>query len=308
MPQRILVTGAAGFLGRHFCEFLAGQPVEVHTLSRTGFPGLPNHAAASDDAAGLARVLAKVKPDGVLHLAGTTTGGFSECLRINALFAAALLDALQSSGLADRPLLLVGSAAEIGPLANDELPATEAVFTRPASAYGASKLAQTMLGLAAARSGRPVIIVRVSNLLGAGLPGNLAPARFAAQLAALKTEGKTGGVITTGALETVRDYLDVADACRLAWRLFNRPEARGQLINLSSGTGVATGDLLSRLIRLSGLQVEIRHDSGPPPGVPVHIGSTAVLQKLAGPLELQPLEESLSRLWAATLAGYNRPS
>jgi GDP-4-dehydro-6-deoxy-D-mannose reductase len=307
MTQRILVTGAGGFLGRHFCEYLAGQPVEVHTLSRTRLPGLPNHTAAPDDSAALARVLAEVKPDGVLHLAGTTAGGFSGCLRVNTLYAAALIDALQSAGLSDRPLLLVGSAAEIGPLSPDELPATEDAPTRPASPYGASKLAQTDLGLAAARGGRPVIIVRISNLLGAGLPGNLAPARFAAQLAALKAEGKTGGVISAGALETVRDYIDVTDASRLAWRLFNHSAARGRLINLCSGAGTTTGELLDRFIRCSGLQVEVRRDSGPPAGVPAHVGSTALLEELVGPLALRPLDESLSLLWEAALAGYNRP-
>ncbi len=306
MTQRILLTGAGGFWGRHFCNYLADLPVEVHTLSRTGFPGLPNHAAAPDDPESLARVLGEVRPDGVLHLAGTMSGGYAGCMRVNALFAASLLDALQSSGLADRPLLLVGSAAEIGPLTADELPATEAAPTRPANAYGASKLAQTNLGLAAARGGRPVIIVRVSNLLGPGLPGNLAPARFAAQLASLKAGGKSGGVITTGSLETVRDFLDIADACRLAWRLFNNPDSRGRVVNLSSGAGVTMRELLDRLIRMSGLQLEIRQDAGPPAGVPVHIGSTVLLEQLAGPLALQPLDESLSRLWTAVLADYNR--
>lgn len=306
MTRRILVTGAGGFLGRNFCEYLAGQPVEVHTLSRTGCPGLPNHEAVPDDADSLARVLTAVKPDGVLHLAGTTAGSFADCLRINALYAVALLDALEAAGLADRPLLLVGSAAEIGPLAPADLPAAESVPARPATPYGASKLAQTIIGQTAARSGRPVIMVRISNLLGPGLPGNLAPARFAAQLAAIHAAGRAAGVITVGALDTVRDYLDVTDACRLAWRLFNRPETRGRLVNLCSGAGVATGDLLNRLIRMSGLQVEIRHDAGPSAGVPAHIGSTALLEQLAGPLALQPLDGSLSKLWTATLSGYNR--
>ncbi|HEX7669431.1 MAG TPA: NAD-dependent epimerase/dehydratase family protein [Polyangiaceae bacterium] len=305
MTRSVVVTGAAGFFGRNFCEFLRAQSIDVHTLSRQGLPGLPNHVAQMDDPQALSRVFAGISPEAVLHLAGTVAGGFADCFRVNTLYAAAVLDALDLAGLGDRPVLFVGSITELGQISPRDLPVTESVPPRPMGAYGVSKLAQTELGLAAARRGRPIVIVRPSNLIGAGTPVHLAPGRFAADLSALHKAGKGHGVLTTGSLEGVRDYIDVRDACRLSWRLLENPEALGRVVNLCSGEGISMSELLNRLIAKTGLDVEIRQ-SGASPGVPVHVSSAALLGELAGPLGLRPLDDSLSALWAAASGTYNR--
>ena len=153
-------------------------------------------------------------------------------------------------------MLLVGSVAELGNISPADLPVTESAPTRPISPYGVSKLAQTELGLAAARNGRAIVLLRLSNLLGAGVPSHLAPGRFATQLAALEASGSGRGALSTGSLEAVRDYIDVRDACRVAWQL-SITQKPGAESSISVRAKVAMRDLVSRLVARSGLDVEI---------------------------------------------------
>src|SRR5688500_12653678 len=75
---RVLVTGAAGFLGAALCRLLAARGAEVHGVSRA--PREPAGGVARWWHGGLADldfargVIADARPDVVFHLAGSVTG------------------------------------------------------------------------------------------------------------------------------------------------------------------------------------------------------------------------------------------
>jgi nucleoside-diphosphate-sugar epimerase len=75
--QRVLVTGAAGFVGRHCLAPLLARGYEVHALSSSGrevpADGVVWHTADLLDADGTDRIVHTLRPSHLLHLAWHTT-------------------------------------------------------------------------------------------------------------------------------------------------------------------------------------------------------------------------------------------
>ena len=76
----VLVTGASGFLGRHIVSSLIQRGLEVHTLSRshcgdTTSSIAGSHIADLRDRSAAKRILERVRPDGLIHLAWVTEHG-----------------------------------------------------------------------------------------------------------------------------------------------------------------------------------------------------------------------------------------
>lgn len=274
--MRALVTGAGGFSGRHLVRFLERQGVEVHAVPRGTDIG---------SAGALAAVAAAARPDYVLHLAGVASGDdLSAYYGVNVGYAAALLQGLAQAGLRDVPVLLAGTSAEYGLIAPDELPIRETLVARPYNHYGASKLAQTMLGMvAAAHEGRRIVVARTFNLLGAGMPPHLAAESFARQIRGIQ-RAEQPPFIAVGNLESTRDFVDVQDAVRLYWQLVTTPAAYGETVNVCTGAPISIRSLLDALIAASGRPIEVRLDPEKLKrvDVPAHYGSTEKLERLTG--------------------------
>jgi len=247
-----LVTGASGFLGQFICRELAGRNVEVVTLSRSTGQGVARSILLPEPLtrARLTGILDKVRPDTVYHLAGTSRSDNLDLLyRTNVLYAAELLEAALGGNC--RPtVVLVGSAAEYGRPIRPNFIVRESDCCSPTSAYGISKLAQTHHGIGAAIRGLPVVVARLFNPIGAGSTQSNALGNFVAQIAAM---GSRGGILKTGPLAAIRDFIDVADAARTLVELANRPEATGQVINLCTGVGTRLQSLVDRLIALAAI-------------------------------------------------------
>src|SRR5262249_62281603 len=71
---KILVTGAAGFLGNHLCGLLVENGAEVFAVSRSSRRTVTKHwhwlEADCADGASAREIFKKVKPDVVFHLSG----------------------------------------------------------------------------------------------------------------------------------------------------------------------------------------------------------------------------------------------
>jgi len=257
-----LVTGAGGFLGRHVVARLHALGLPVVTLGRRAQPGAaPGTSFAIPDladAAAIQGVMAQVRPDFVLHLAGTATAEpLEDAYRVNAMFAARLL---QAARRLDTPpaILLAGSAAEYGPVAEDALPVTEATPCRPTSTYGITKLAQSLHGLAAAGDGLRVVVARLFNLVGGGMPAHLALGAFARQIAEMPA---SGGTLRTGPLDRERDFVEVAPTADVLVALMRDTQAVG-VVNICSGTPRSLRDFTTALIAQSGKPVAVLSEPG----------------------------------------------
>src|SRR5438067_1740718 len=78
-------------------------------------------------------------------------------------------------------VVLAGTAAELGPVAASDLPVGEDYLGYPINAYGRSKRLSTLSGVAE-RPPLEVMVARVFNAIGPGLPESQAFGRFAWRL------------------------------------------------------------------------------------------------------------------------------
>jgi nucleoside-diphosphate-sugar epimerase len=258
VKRRALVTGANGFLGQHLVARLAADGWIVVRAVRSAPAGstpdtlvLGSKPWTPDM---LADALAAAAPDVVFHLAGSPWAEpVAAMYETNLMLAARLLDA--AAALARRPaVVLIGSAAEYGFVAEQDQPVREDHPCAPSTHHGIAKHAQTQLGLAWARAGMPVLVARLFNPVGRFMPSRLALASFAAQISA------GASVLNVGDLDIARDFIDVDDAARLIAALAADGANFGQVINICSGVAIKLRPLVEELIRLANRRVDIAID------------------------------------------------
>jgi uronate dehydrogenase len=165
---RVLVTGAAGSLGRVVTTGLAGLGHDVVGLDLVPPPeGTPFawHEADCADGDAVRAVFADERLDAVVHLAGTPEeASLPEELTSHVVTTAALLDAMVAH---DVPRLVYASSNHaVGrtPRADGEL--TEHALPRPDTYYGVAKVAaEALLRLFVDRHGLDVVSCRIGSFL-----------------------------------------------------------------------------------------------------------------------------------------------
>ncbi len=263
--MRILVTGAAGFGGRHACRELSENG---HTVigSDYGSPQVPvvesTEWVSLDvcDAAACRRVMMDVRPDACLHLAGiafvpNADAAAERVFQVNTLGTLHLLEAAARVAPAMRVLVVTtsevygdnGKQAGAGALSEDTPFA-------PRNVYGISKAAADQCAhLYASTKNMHVMTARPSNHTGPGQrPPFVVPA-FVERLLALRSTG--GGIVKVGNLESQRRFLDVRDVVR-AYRLLLEKGRAGEAYNISSAVSHRIGTVLELLAEKLHIQIE----------------------------------------------------
>lgn len=299
--MRFLITGIAGFAGRHLAALLLARDDEVHgTLHRADsrprvadlaalHPALTPrlHVADIADADAVAQMIATVRPDGIFHLAGmtfvpATVADPIAALRINLFGALHVFDAVQRHAPRCR-VLAVASGDAYGDIQPDELPLRETRPFRPLSPYGASKAALDLLAHQWAHgTGLDIVRVRPFNHTGPGQRPEFVCPDFARQLVAV-ARGLQAPVLSVGDLDVVRDFSDVRDVVAGYVAAWERG-MRGEAYNVCSGVGRSVRSVIETLSDIVGVEVRtavaderLRHTS-----VPVVIGSAEKLHAATG--------------------------
>jgi GDP-4-dehydro-6-deoxy-D-mannose reductase len=249
--MRAVVTGAAGFVGRHLVDHLLSEGDEVVSTDRSS--GGPDVL----DQDGLAELLGHHLPDVVFHLAGQAdvARSWSEpatTIRVNAEGTHHLLAAARRVGVGR--VVTVTSADVYGVVTADELPIDETAPFRPASPYAASKaMADLIAQQAHIGHGQDVVRARSFNHLGPGQGEAGVCSALALRIARCEVRGETS--IQVGNLDARRDFTDVRDVVR-AYRLLAMSGQPDTAYNVCSGRAVSIRSLLEVLLSLADCPIE----------------------------------------------------
>ncbi|MBI5011641.1 MAG: GDP-mannose 4,6-dehydratase [Methylocystis sp.] len=270
--ERILVTGGAGFVGHHLCVALAeayphaGRALLLRPGERGGHEGFEAAAADLVDEAAIDQLIARLRPDLIVHLAGQSSIGqalhASEMTwRVN-FHGTFALGAATARHCPAAVFLFVSSASVYGASFRDGVLSEEAP-PRPVDAYSRSKVAaESALSDLLAPKGR-LVVARPVNHSGPGQRNrNFALASFAAQIAAIET-GRAEPRLKVGDLSKARDFLDVRDVVDAYMRLIDKARDLPQPVstfNVASGTAHRLEALLERLRERAKAQFAIEVD------------------------------------------------
>lgn len=165
--MRVLVTGAAGSIGRVVMPGLADRGHQLVGLDRVpqpdGYDG-PWYAADCADADAVAAVFEAESIDAVVHLAGHPgEANLIDSLTSHVVTTAALLDAMVEHGV--RRFVYAGSNHAVGRTPRRDLVSTDA-RPRPDTFYGVGKVAaEAVLSLYADRYGLDAVSCRIGSFL-----------------------------------------------------------------------------------------------------------------------------------------------
>jgi GDP-4-dehydro-6-deoxy-D-mannose reductase len=256
-----VVTGGAGFLGGWILDTVrslgyAPRTVAIGRRCPSRWPLSAFSPCNLLDLDTLRSCLQAIRPSVIIHAAGRTPPAPAQILRSENLDATSnLIDAIQSLHHPAR-LIAIGSAAELGPIPPQLLPAREDCPCQPESIYGQAKWEASQLVLRAPEPIHP-IVARLFNLVGPGMPETQALGRFAAQLA-LAQPGEES-ILHAGNLEPRRDFIDVRDAVAAILALVEHGKPR-HLYHVASGTARSIRSALEDLIAISGRRARILPD------------------------------------------------
>ncbi|NIH85764.1 NAD-dependent epimerase/dehydratase family protein [Amycolatopsis granulosa] len=311
--MRVLVTGAAGYLGYAVVAALAERGHEPVAFVRDAAKA-PRHSArtAVGDLEDVASVRAAVRDvDGVCHLAARARvrESLSDPLpywRTNVGGTLNLLEAL-TDGDAPAKLVLASTAAVYG--TPETQPIDEDSPIAPANAYGATKAAADLAAANVAASGQlGAISLRAFNVAGAVddctdrdvtrlIPKVLAVQAGLADVLAVNGDGTT-----------VRDFVHVAD---MAHAFVLAVEActpgRWRAYNVGSGRETSINDVLTAAEQITGRPVPIKRN--PPANEPrvLLADSRRIRDELGWQAPNSDLSQILSDGWKALTSAYAAP-
>jgi GDP-4-dehydro-6-deoxy-D-mannose reductase len=266
---RLLITGAAGFVGRHLLTLLRERFPSATLIAacRPEGAGLPSPSGADRvvpfdllDPAACEALIAEIRPDGLVHLAAQASVAASfgdplESWQANLMGTIALGESVLR--YAGHCRFLLASSAEVyglsflaGTALDEDAPLC------PANPYAASKAACDLAVGEMALRGLDAVRLRAFNQTGAGQSAAFVVASFARQISRIEA-GRQAPVMQVGALDRWRDFLDVRDVCTAYAAALEAEDVQGRVYNIASGTPRRIGDILNALIARSGVAPEV---------------------------------------------------
>lgn len=314
--MRLVVTGAAGFIGSHLCERLVADGHEVAGIDC--FTDYYDRARKAEAIAGLAGArgfsLADVDlltadlpalldgTDGVFHLAaqpgvrGSWGERFEVYVRNNVLATQRLLEAMRGR---DVPLVYASSSSVYG--AAECLPVREDDLPRPISPYGVTKLAaEHLVGLYARSEGIHAASLRYFTVYGPRQRPDMAFTRFCEAALA----GRPVEVLGDG--QQSRDFTYVADAVDATVRALAGPPG---VYNIGGGSRATVNEAIAILSDLTGAALEVERQEAVRGDVPHTWADTTAARERLGWVPHTGLREGLAvhLAWARSRRSDSRP-
>ena len=255
VPVRVAVTGGEGLIGAAVGQALATRGIRVTSVDwRDGGTDVAD--------ARIVETLNAAVPDVVVH-AAAHPGGRSlaepiEDVRINALGSMRVFDWCARAKV---PVVFTSSSIVYGEQPAGSIPETASL--RPGTIYGVAKVAcENWLAILQSGYGLEWTVLRLFATYGSGHRPNTYQGIVNVMLTQLLAGNR---VVVRGSLDRQRDMIYVEDAAEAVAEAVCRPAARGQILNVGTGTAVTIRELIYTICHLLGRpldEVEIVEEAG----------------------------------------------
>lgn len=306
--MRVLVTGSAGFVGRHMVAAFKQRGDQVFGIDLASSP--------DDDRTQLWDALDFFRKTGrgpgfdlAVHCAATIGGragidgsplAVATNLALDAWFfrwleRSQVPRAIYFSSSAAYPIDLQNDYATARPLREDDLRTDQLNIGRPDATYGWAKLAGEQLAAVSRAAGQRVLVVRPFSGYG---PGQAADYPFPALISrALRSDNHE----VWGSLDTVRDWVHISDVVGAVLALLDADEDGP--VNIGTGVPTAFGDLALAMTEAAWGSPRWKWTALPdkPTGVAYRVADVSLLTKFCTPKV--PLAEGIREAIAAARAG-----
>ena len=260
----ILVTGAGGFVGKHLL------PALKSAFPTTKIIGSGLHAGA-DEVLDITNrnqalaVIARSQPDFCIHLAGITSVEAAradpmQAWQVNLHGAVNIANAILAKAPRCR-MIFVSSGDCYGSSFSSGLALDETAPLAPLNLYAATKAAAEMALAAMAREGLQHLRLRPFNHTGPGQREDFVVPAFAGQIARIEA-GLAPPIMSVGALDPEREFLDIRDICNAYIACIEKSHKipNNQTINIASGRAVRIGKVLEILLAMAKCPISVRPD------------------------------------------------
>ena len=275
-PQRVVIIGAAGFVGKAVAERMQRDGVALLRVTRD-----QANLTAADAETRLAGLLRA--SDAVVAVAARAPCKDADMLIENLVMARAMARALSAVKVAH-----VVNISSDAVYADSPAPLSESSCASPGSLHGAMHLAREVLFQNELKA--PLAVLRPSLLYGAGDPHNgYGPNRFR------RLAGQGKEIVLFGEGEERRDHVFIDDVAELVARVLYR-RSRGTL-NIATGTVCSFRAIAEKVVALSGRSVAIRATprSGPMPHNGYRPFDITECKKSFPDFHSTPLDDGLAR-------------
>lgn len=269
--MNILITGATGFVGHHLITQLREKKSR---LFGTFFP-MPDEGVTQMDGVDLfyldirnadavRKIVARIKPDRIYHLAALSNVRLSwemrrEAIETNILGTFHLYDAIRET-VPSAKILFISSSDVYGGITEKERSYKETDEVRPISPYAFTKISgESLSRLYSDVEGLDIRIARSFPHTGPGQSRDFVCSDWAGQVADIEREGRRP-LLHVGNLDVRRDFCDVRDVVR-AYSLLMEKGIKGRIYNVCSGNAVSLKKILDILFSLSEQKLSVETDS-----------------------------------------------
>lgn len=312
--MKIIVTGAAGFMGSHLVDVLVKEGHEVHSLDDLSGGFIENVNKESTfveldlrNKDETERIVKKIKPEIIFHLAADATEGRSqftpiECTSRNYTAYLNLLIPAINAGI--KKIVVFSSMAVYG---SQRTPFNEDMEPKPEDVYGVSKAAmEASTKILSEVYGFDYTILRPHNVYGPRQ--NMAdPYRnVIAIFMNCLLRNKTFYIYGDGQQKRAFSYIDDQIPCMM--RAGFDGKTNGEIINLGPVKEITINSLAEIVLRISGSRLKPVYMPPRPREVKDAWCTNGKSVRLLGYKDTVSIEEGVKRMWAwAKAAGPKTP-
>lgn len=262
--MKYLITGANGFVGRYFIEYLqkCEKDSKIYGADITEICAVQNieyQQIDLNDRFEVYKMLEKIRPDYIVHLAALSSVAQSwqdpaKCFLNNTSVFLNIVDGVRELDVKCR-ILSVGSSEEYG-IYNE--PMQEDFVLHPKSPYSVARLSQEYLSkLYVDYFDLDIVMTRSFNHIGPRQNTKFVIPSFVSQL--VKISRGEQDEISVGNIDVIRDFLDVRDVVEAYYKILKLSKTR-EVYNVCSGRGVRLREIIDIISQELHIQPKITID------------------------------------------------